>query len=140
MPISYSSESFNFGIELVIETLKLQKQLAVESLTTALTALLGSESTSDMLTAAVFQLAETDPDTCRWTLRTFSTLKFYLDLREEILIFATKKLIGKGFFLGQHFSFTATGKIAMTKNAQAALMAVTTASDWLFLEEILQAA
>lgn len=139
MPSPYGSESFKFGIELVAETLKLQKQSAVESLTTALTALIGSESTSDMLTAAVLQLAETDPDACRWSLRTFSTLNFHLDLKEEILMFATKKLIGKGFFLGQHFSLTATGGIVMTKNAQAALMADTTASDWLFLEQILQA-
>lgn len=137
MPNPDNSESFNFSIQLVTETLKLQKQSAVESLTTTLTALLGSKSTSDMLTAAVLQLAETDPDTCRWTLRTFSNLSFHFDLREEILMFATKKLMGKGFFLGQDFSVTSTGGIVMTKNAQAALMAVTTASDWLFLEEIL---
>ena len=136
---SYGSESFNFSIELVAETLKLQKQPAVESLTTALTAILGSESTSEILTAALFQLAETDPDTCRWTLRTFSTLSFYLDLKEGILMFATRKLMSKGFFFGKHFSFTATGGIVMTKKAQAALIAVTTASDWLFLEEILEA-
>lgn len=138
MPNKNDSEWFNSGLELVIEALKFQKQSVVESVADSLTTLLGPASTTDILTAAVFQLSETDPDTCRWTLRTFSTLNFHLDLIEEILMFTVKKLIGKGFILGQHFSVTSTGRIVMTKSTQTALMEGTTASDWIFLEEILQ--
>lgn len=139
VPNLNDSEWFKLGLKLVIEVLKLQEQSMVESIAVSLTTQLGSESTTDILTAAVFQLAETDPDICRWSWRTFSHLNFHLDLKEEILMFATKKLIGRGFILGQHFSLTGTGGIVMTKSAQAAFREATTASDWIFLEEILQA-
>jgi len=132
------AEWFNLSLELIIEALKLQKQSVVESIAVSLTTLLGSKSTADILTAAVFQLAETDPVICRWSWQTFSHLNFHLGLREEIQMFVTKKLISKGFLLGQHFSLTSTGGIVTSKNAQTALREGTTAADWLFLEEILQ--
>lgn len=133
------AEWFGLYLNLIIEALKLQKQSVVESIAIYLITQLGFKPTADILTAAVLQLAETDPDICHWSWQTFSHLNFHLGLREEIQLFATKKLTSKGFLLGQHFSLTATGGIVMTKDAETALREGTTSSDWLFLEAILQA-
>ncbi|MBV8882441.1 MAG: hypothetical protein JO235_00350 [Chroococcidiopsidaceae cyanobacterium CP_BM_RX_35] len=138
MPELNDAEWFYLNLELIIEALKLQEHSVVECIAVYLITQLGFESTADILTAAVFQLSETDPDICRWSWQTFSHLNFHLGLRDEIQMFATRKLISKGFLLGQHFSLTATGGIVMTKNAQTALREGTTAADWLFLEAILQ--
>lgn len=105
-----------------------------------LTTLLGYEYTTDILTAAVFQLAETDFDTCRWALRNFYDLKLHLHITEGIVMFAAQTLIDKGFVLGQDFSATPDSGILIKKNAKSALMKEISALDCLFLEEISQIA
>lgn len=131
-------ERFNFHIELVIDALKRQSKALVALVEDFLTTLFGSEYTTDILTAAMFQLAETDPYTCRWALRNFYDLKLHRDITEGVVMFAAKKIIGLGFLLGQDFSVTSNGGILIKKYASAALREGTSASDWLFLEEILQ--
>lgn len=134
---SHDSEVFSFYLDLLIDTLKLQNEALVKSIKDFLITLLGREYSRDIFTAAVFQLAETEPDSCRWFLRTFSALNC-LELTEGVIMFSVKKLIGKGFILGQDFSVTPTGEIVITKNAQKALMEGSSASNRLFLEEISQ--
>lgn len=131
-------ERFNFHIELVIDALKRQDKPLVALVEEFLTTLFGSEYTMDILTAAMFQLAETDPYTCRWSLQNFYDLKLHSDITEGVIMFAFKKLIAKGFIFGQDFSVTATGGVFINKYAKAALKEGTSASDWLFLEKILQ--
>lgn len=131
-------EPFNFDVELIIDALKSQNKALLESFKTSFTNLLGSKYTIDLLAAAVFHLSETDPDTCRWALRNFYNLKLHRDITEGIVMFATQKLINRGFTLGQDFSITQTGEIAINKSAKAALMTDTSASDRIFLEEVSQ--
>lgn len=138
MDISSELEAVNFYFELIITTWKFKSEAVVKSVEDYLVALLGSEYTTDILTAAVFQLAETDPDTCRWALRTDSTLNFRQEITEGVVRFAVKKLIDKGFILCQDFSLTSTGGIVITKNAQVALLEGSCTSDRIFLEEISQ--
>lgn len=131
-------ERFKFHIELVIDALKLHDKAMVESFKDFLTSLFDPTYTTDIVTAAVFQLAETDPETCRWTLRNFYHLELHRDITEGVVRFATQKLISKGFILGQDFSANQNGGIVINKNAKAALMESTSASDHLFFEEISQ--
>ena len=131
-------EGSNFHIELLIYALKYQDKAIVEIFEDFLTTLFEPEYTTDILTAAVFKLAETDPYSCRWALRNFYDLKLHSDIKEGAIMFATQKIIGLGFILGQDFSVTANGGIIINKYAKAALREGTSASDWLFLEEILQ--
>ena len=131
-------ERFNFHIELVIDALKRQEKTLITLVEEFLTTLFGSEYTADILTAAMFQLAETDPYTCRWSLQNFYDLKLHSDITEGVIMFAVNKLIAKGFIFGQDFSVTATGGIFINKYAKAALIEHTSASDWLFLERIMQ--
>lgn len=132
------SERFNFHIELIIDAFKLQNKAMVESFKDFLTTVFDPEYTTDILTAAVFQLAETDPENCRWALRNLYDLKLHHDIKEGVVRFATQKLISKGFIPGQDFSATQNGEIVINKNALATLMKVTSASDHLFIEQISQ--
>ena len=138
MRITNDSELFNFYIKFVIDALKLQDKSLVESLEDLITTLFGSKYTKDILRAAVFQLAETDHDTCRWALRNFYNLKLHRALTEEIVKFVTPKLISQGFILGQDFSASANGGIFITKNAKAALIENTLDINSIFFEEVLQ--
>jgi len=131
-------EPFNFDVELVIDALKSQDKALLKSFECCFTTLFGSKYTKDILTAAVFQLAETDLDTCRWTLRNFYNLKLQHGVIEGVVMFAAQKLIGKGFILGQDFSLSHSGEIFINKNAKAALMTGTSEVDHIFLEEISQ--
>lgn len=132
------SERFKFHIELVIDAFKLQDKAMLESFKDFFTTLFCPEYTTDILTAAVFQLAETDPENCRWALHNFYDLKLNRDIIEGFVRFATQKLISKGFILGQDFSATKNGGIVIKKNAKAALIEATSASDHIFIEEISQ--
>jgi hypothetical protein len=131
-------KQFNLHAELVIDALKNQNKALMVFFEDSMATLLGSEYTTEILTAAVFILAETDPDTCRWALRNFYDLKIHSDIRQGIVMLAVKKLIGKGFILGRDFSVTASGGIFINKYAVAALIETTSASDCIFFGEILQ--
>jgi len=78
-------EQFKSHIELVIDTLKLHEKALVALVEDWLTTLFSSEYTTEILTAAVFQLAEIDLYTCRWALRNFYNLKLHRDITEELL-------------------------------------------------------
>lgn len=131
-------EPLDFDVELIVDALKSQDKALVESFEYFFTTLFGPKYTTDILTAAVFQLAETDLDACRWALRNFYDLKLHHEIIEGIVMFAAQKLIDKGFILGQDFSINKTGEIVLTQSAKAVLMADTLSSDHIFIEEILQ--
>lgn len=129
-------EPFNFNVELVIDALKNQNKALLQSFETSFTNLLGSKYTIDLVTAAVFYLAETYPNTCRWALHNFYNLKLRRDITEGIAMFTVQKLISRGFILGQDFSITQNGEIAINKSVKVALMIDTSASERIFIEEI----
>lgn len=131
-------QQFNFYTELLVDTLKSQNKALLTLLEEFITTKFGAEYSTDILTASVFILAETDPDTCRWTLRNFYDVKLHRDITEGVVMFAAKRLIAKGFILGQDFSITSSGSIFINKYARAALMKNTSDADCLFIEEILQ--
>lgn len=133
-----STEEFNLSITLIIGALKLQDKALVESCEKTLTDLLGSEYTADIMTAVVFQLAQTDPDTFDWTWQNFYSLDACRYLIKGIVMFAVKKLINQGFILGRDFSINHRGKIWINPKAKTALLETSSATDRIFIKEILQ--
>lgn len=135
---SNDMEPFNFDVELVIDALKNHDKALLKSFEYFFTTLCGSNYTKDILTSAVFQLADTDLDTCRWALHNFYDLKLHDDVKEGVVMFAAQKLLDKGFIFGQDFSITHTGDIFINQNAEATLMTCTSASEHIFFEKIWQ--
>lgn len=130
-------EHFNFQVELMVHTLKLQNKAILKSVEKLLAEVVGFAHTSDILMAAILHLSETDADTCRWTLRNLPDIQ-HLDVIEEISMFAVKKLIGKGLIFGRDFSITPNSRIILNRNTMNALMLGTSTADSLLLEEITQ--
>ncbi len=128
---------FNLLLELMVHILKLQNKAILKSVEELLADLIGFQYTSDILMAAVFQLSETDADTCRWTLRNLHDIQ-HLDVIEKLTNFAIKKLIARGLMFGRDFSMVSNSRIILNRNAMDALMAGTSTADSVLLEEISQ--
>jgi hypothetical protein len=131
-----NSEAFDLGMTLMINALKRKHKALVESYESSFIALFGDDCTADIMTAAVFQLAETDPDTCHWTLQNFYTLDAYLDLLESAIVVAVKTLTNQGFVIGKDFSVLPTGEILISQSAKSALMKTATNPGHIFFEAI----
>ncbi|MBD2306759.1 hypothetical protein H6G17_14730 [Chroococcidiopsis sp. FACHB-1243] len=132
------TEEFDSSVALLVDIFKLKNKALVESCRKTFIALFGSDCTTDMMTAAVFQLAATDSDTCHWALHTFYELDACLKLIEGAIKFAIQKLIGLGFVLGKDFSANANGEILLNRAAKITLLKNISDADWNFLKEILQ--
>jgi len=129
-------KGLNIDIKGTTSTLELEALMRF--LKELITTLQASEPTVDVLTKVMYQLAETDLDTCRWVLDNFYDLEAYLELVEKIAKFATQILIDKGFIPGQDFSANPAGGILIKKKASTTLMEEVAAFDRLLLEDILQ--
>lgn len=123
----------------VLETIPIVKtKVLMELLKELVKTMHASEQTANTLTNVMYQLAETDPDTCNWVLDNFYDLEDYLNLIEKILNFSTQKLIDKGFIPGKDFSANPGGGIIIKRKAMVGLMEEAAAFDRLLLEDILQ--
>ena len=129
-------KGLNIDIDGITYTLEIEALM--KFLKELITTLQASELTADVLTKVMYQLAETDLDTCRWVLDNFYDLESYLELIEKIVKFATQILIEKGFIPGQNFSTNPAGGILIKRKASAVLMEETSAFDHLLLEDIVQ--
>ena len=125
-------------VELAVDVFKAQALPLVNSLKDFLTVLPNAKCVEEVLTEAIYQLAETYPDTCRWLLRNSCYLEPELDLVEVAIKLASTKLQNQGFVLGQDFNFEADSRLHISENAKARLMIGNSAGDRLLLEEILQ--
>jgi hypothetical protein len=126
------------SVELAIDVLKVQSKALVNSLKDYLTVLPSPQCIEEVLAAAIHQLAETDPDACRWMLRNPDYLEPELDLVELAMNLALSKLQNQGFVLEQDFKFEPNGRLQINQKAKAQLMVGNSACDRLLLEEILQ--
>jgi len=133
-----NSELFKFHVDLVIDALKLQNKPLVKNVEELITNLLSYEYTNDIVMAALFELAETDPEIFRWTLHNFHDLNFPTEIIEQIVMFAINKLINKGLIFGRDFSVAANGRIFINQADKYALLDGISGNDALFLEEISQ--
>lgn len=124
-------------VELAIDVFKTQNPALVISLKDFLTVLPNPKCIEEVLTEALYQLAETNPDACCWLLRNFSYLEPELDIAETVMHLALTKLQKQGFVLGRDFEFQENSRLHISKTVKTRLMIENSASDRL-LEEILQ--
>ena len=130
-------EEFDLCVTLIVGAIKLQNKVLVKSCEETLIFLLGSDCTVNIVTIAVLQLSESNPDLCQWILQNSTDLNTCEELFECSKGLATNTLIKKGFVLGQDFSATHTNKIVINQEAKAALMEDALPSDRVLFEEIL---
>ena len=92
----------------------------------------------EVLTEALKQLAESDPDACSWILCNSDYLEPDLDLFELAKNFVCTKLENQGFVVDQDFSFEPNRRLNVSENAKARLMFGNSNYECLLLEKILQ--
>lgn len=135
--LSYTEE-FNLSVTLLVDIFQLRNKAIAESYRKTFTGLFSPEYTTDMILAAIFRLATTDPDTCQWILRNLSTLDACISLVEGTRNFVIQKLIGLDYVLGKHFSISYNGKVLISQDVESALLANVLATDKVFVVEALQ--
>ncbi|WP_333479559.1 hypothetical protein [Allocoleopsis sp.] len=85
--------------DLAFKALRNKRQPLVKSLKNFLSTFPKTDLIGDILTTALYQLAESDPTACRWTLwilKNSSDLQPYFHLIEEPLDLTLKELENKG--------------------------------------------
>lgn len=125
-------------VELAIDVFKSQTPALVSSLKDFLTVLPSPKCIEEVLAVAIYQLAETDPDVCRWLLRHPHYLEPELELVPLAKRFALTKLQNYGFVQDKDFRFEPSGRLNLSHQARAELLVGNSAGDRLLLEEILQ--
>lgn len=131
-------QNFNDAVNLLVNILKLHDKDLVKVCEETLTKLVGRDEVSHVLNAAMFQLAETHPETCHWTWHNFPELQVCMDLKEHVVMFIVQKLIKNGFILGEDFSKNLDGDILLTPNAKVYLMIDCLPCEWKFIKSVLQ--
>ena len=132
------SDTRKLHIELAIDVFKTQNPALVIPLKDFFTVLPNAKCVEEVLIAAIYQLAETDPNACRWLMRNSCYLMPELDLAEVAMTLALTKLQNHGFLLGQDFNFEPNSQLQLSENAKTRLMIENSTCDRLLLEEILQ--
>ncbi len=125
-------------IDIALDVFKTQNLALMFSLKDFLTVLPNPKCVEEVLTAAVYQLAETDPDACRWLIRNSYYLEPELDLVEVAMKFVSTKLENQGFFLNKDFWFESKRQLYLSKQAKAGLMGENSVCDRFLIEEVLQ--
>jgi hypothetical protein len=109
-------------VELAIDVFKTQTPALVGSLKDFLTVLPNPKCVEQVLTTAIYQLAEADPDACRWLLRNPRYLEPELDLVEVAIKLALTKLQNQGLVLDQDFNFEPNSRLNVNEKVKAELM------------------
>lgn len=132
------AETYDIHLELTVDVFKSQNPALIISLKNFLTVLPNPKCVEDVLTAAIYMLARSEPEACRWILRNSYYLKPEVDLVEFTSNLARTKLQNQGFILNQDFKFEPNSHLHVTEKAKAGLMEDNSDGDRLLLEEILQ--
>lgn len=130
--------NYDIHIELAVDVFKSQNPTLIVSLKNFLTVLPNAKCVEEVLTGAIYKLAKTEPDACRWLLRNSYYLKPEVDLVELARSLALIKLEMQGFVLNQDFTFEPNSRLQITEQAKSRLLLENSAGDRLILEEILQ--
>jgi hypothetical protein len=131
------SNSYEPHIGLAIDVFKTQNPALLISLKDFLTVLPNPKCVEEVLVAAIYQLAETDIDACRWLLRNCYYLEPEVDLVELTMNLALTKLQKQGFVPGQDFKVETNGQLQIVQEAKTRLMIEDSVGDRLLLEELL---
>ncbi|WP_017318527.1 hypothetical protein [Mastigocladopsis repens] len=131
-------QEFNSAVALFAYIFKFRDKALVETCEHTLISILGLKYTTNIMNAAMFQLAESAPETCLWIWQNFTYLEACISLNEYLTALAIQKLISQGFVLGQDFSATADGKILINEKAKSALFQSLSHKDLILIEENIQ--
>lgn len=131
-------QEFNSAVALFAYVLKSRDKALVETCEQTLISILGSTCTTNVMNAAMFELAESAPETCKWVWQNFPDLEAGISLKEHFFIFTVQKLIRLGFVLGQDFSATNEGTILINKTVKLVLFQSISDADSILIEEIIQ--
>lgn len=129
---------FNSAVALFAYILKLRDKALVETCEQTLISILGSTSTANVMNAAMFDLAESAPETCKWLWQNFPYLEASISLKEHFVMLAIQKLISQGCVLGKDFSATTDGTILINPNAKIVLFQSISDADSILMAEIIQ--
>lgn len=120
-----------------VEVFKTQNLAAIRSLKKFLTALPSPSYIRDALLQAIYELAEQDPETCRWILHHHQHLEPELNLMEVARCIVTERLQSQGWIFTQDFNFTVNGTLEAGEPIKVALLEEVSIGDRLLIEEIL---
>lgn len=130
------SELFNFSLTKTINALKTQNKTRVESCEKTFTALLGSNYTVNVFTAAILELSEIDIAAFHWTIENFSHLKACDYLLEAVTGLTVKKLLKAGFIPGKDFS-ASQGQLLVNEDVRNLLMESQSNTERLLIQKFL---
>lgn len=116
------SELFNFSLTKTINALKTQNKTRVESCEKTFTALLGSNYTVNVFTAAILELSEIDITAFHWTIENFSHLKACDYLLEAVTGLTIQKLLKARFIPGEDFSSNSQGQLLVNEEVKKFLL------------------
>ncbi|GAB1544487.1 hypothetical protein NUACC21_71630 [Scytonema sp. NUACC21] len=131
-------ETYEPQVELAIHVFKAQDRASIYYLKNFLTVLPTPKYIEQVLLAAIYRLADIDPNACRWILGNHRYLEPELDLIEVAKKFVLKKLETQGLQVQQDFRFDTCGHLQLNERALTCLMSATSAYERLLLEEVLQ--
>ncbi|NJM64163.1 MAG: hypothetical protein HC851_00115 [Acaryochloris sp. RU_4_1] len=123
-------------VELAVTVFKTQDKVLVDSLKSFLTLLPSSQCIEGVLVTAIYQLAETGPETCRWLLGNPSYLEPEFDVIQFSMGSVSTWLQNQGFVLNQDFWFEPIGQLHLNEKIQAAVIATDLSDGPLLLEEM----
>lgn len=132
------AKAYETHFELAIDVFKAQNPALIIALKDFLTVLPNPKCIEEVLTAAIYELATTEPDACRWLLRNSCYLKPEVDLEEVASNLALTKLQKQGFIPDKDFKLEPNSRLKVSDRARAGLMKENSVADRLILEEILQ--
>jgi hypothetical protein len=94
---------------------------------------------TNVLVAALHQLADSDPETFHWALHNYDA-EFYVELRRRTVVATARQLIRHGCIPGKDFSSIPEAGLIVTPQAQAILWKNASPFSEVLLREVLQPA
>ncbi|HEY9664272.1 MAG TPA: hypothetical protein V6C65_37995 [Allocoleopsis sp.] len=129
-------QEFEIYLNWTVSILKTQDPQVINSFKQEASYRLSPEQLKDILIAALYQLAETEPEVFVWALHNYDP-EFYIEVRYRIAVAAARQLIRQGLVPGTDFSAIPTAGLIVRPEAKAILQENTSAFTSFMLREIL---
>lgn len=130
------TDDFELHLEFVVNILKTQDQIIIETFKRSINTLVDSEYIQAVIISAMACLAEVDSETFFWALYHYDP-DLHLELRRRTVVWAAQQLIDQGFVPGKDFSSIPGGGLTVARSAREALLKLSAAASALLLEDIL---
>lgn len=130
--------AYESQVELAVDVFRSRTPQLINSLKDFLTFLPNTKCVEEVLSAAFYYLAETDPDSCLWLLNNPEQLKPELNIVELAAKLVHKRLESQGFILDQDFWFESGGRLYLHEKIDPELIVGNSTGNRIFLERLLQ--